>query len=192
MFSEDPINIWSYVYFIQAGYEGPIKIGSSNNVEKRLNSLQTSCPDKLMVLHFTTGGRALEKYLHKKFEKHVKHGEWFSPDQEILDYIVEIKHEDEFYGRPLSIVEFALNNGFELSKDDWEVAVLLTRGGMISSYNNDHINYKLKFWKLLDAYWEYLKHIPSKLYHKREITCLINEGYGIEDKEIKRKLCIPF
>jgi hypothetical protein len=39
-----------YIYFIQAGMNGPIKIGFSDNVPNRLAALQTSNYEKLHLL----------------------------------------------------------------------------------------------------------------------------------------------
>ena len=74
-----------YVYFIQEGRgnHGHIKIGVSNNVNNRLDSLQTGNPRKLTLMasikcRSINDAYRLEKKLHKKFKPHRVRGEWFS------------------------------------------------------------------------------------------------------------------
>lgn len=71
----------TYVYMIQAGYGG-IKIGVSNNPEKRLKELQTSNHKPLhIVVKFpfknTNDAYIFEKFLHERFAKYQMRGEWF-------------------------------------------------------------------------------------------------------------------
>lgn len=74
-----------FVYFIQEGKgnHGYIKIGVSNNVNKRLDSLQTGNPRKLTLMasikcDTPNNAYRLEKKLHKKFKSQCIRGEWFS------------------------------------------------------------------------------------------------------------------
>lgn len=80
-----------WVYFIQAGGDGPIKIGFSLSPATRLAQLQTSMPDRLRLLAQRTGSRADERDLHKAFQVHRIRGEWFAPHQDLLDYIAATK-----------------------------------------------------------------------------------------------------
>lgn len=68
------------VYFIQAETGGPIKIGTAIDAEKRMASLQLSCPVKLRLLSKRPGGERLERFLHRQFAAYRLHGEWFEPD----------------------------------------------------------------------------------------------------------------
>lgn len=80
----------SWVYFIQAGNGGPIKIGRSNSPTDRLTTLQTSHSEELVLLAVTKGGERLEKSLHMKFKQHRLRGEWFEPSPAILSEIESI------------------------------------------------------------------------------------------------------
>ena len=73
-----------YVYFIQAKNKpfSPIKIGVSNNLEKRLGALQTGNHDELVILgtqRFRTQDAMFDREtaLHHRFKKYNVHGEWF-------------------------------------------------------------------------------------------------------------------
>ena len=84
------------VYFIQVEPpHGPIKIGVTNNVKKRLSSLQAANPYKLKVLYSCEGSYPHEKVLHKFFKKYKKRGEWFHPAEQILGAIKDKKIWDE-------------------------------------------------------------------------------------------------
>lgn len=78
-----------YVYFVQGSSGGPIKIGYSVNVAKRLAVL--SYPDELILLAQVQGDKALERRLHRRFKKYRAHGEWFNPAPELLAYIDSLK-----------------------------------------------------------------------------------------------------
>lgn len=70
----------SFVYFVQAGPGGPVKIGKADNVEKRVIGLQTGCPDRLEVLGVIEcdDARAREKQLHERFSSlRIDRSEWF-------------------------------------------------------------------------------------------------------------------
>ena len=83
----------NYLYFIQAGKDGPIKIGITNDIEKRLKSLQTANSKKLEVLYYTktSSPRKSEKLLHDHFRENNINGEWFRPDKYLLDHIEKLK-----------------------------------------------------------------------------------------------------
>jgi hypothetical protein len=80
-----------YVYFVQAGPRGNIKIGWSTNVDKRLKMLQTACPAPLNLLHSEAGNGRDERGLHSRFHKARVTGEWFAPCNELVDYIAQRK-----------------------------------------------------------------------------------------------------
>lgn len=73
-----------YVYFIQAGENGPVKIGVANNVNGRLDQLQTGNHLKLTILKkikylSKSNSYHIEGQLHHKFRKYRIRGEWFKP-----------------------------------------------------------------------------------------------------------------
>lgn len=72
----------SFVYLVQQGYTGPIKIGLSDNVCKRIEELQTGNPVELLLIAAIgpmsrKKAEQLEKSLHKKFRHKRIRGEWF-------------------------------------------------------------------------------------------------------------------
>ena len=78
------------IYFIQAGKDGPIKIGyshSDNGVKSRLSALQTSNHSNLFLLKITKGNLDYEKRLHLMFDDSRLRGEWFSPTVDLLNFI---------------------------------------------------------------------------------------------------------
>lgn len=74
----------SVVYFIQAGADGPIKIGVASNLRRRVQMLQTGCPVPLVVLAITDGGREKEVELHLAHRADLVRGEWFKPSPAVL------------------------------------------------------------------------------------------------------------
>ena len=81
-----------FIYFIQEGRQGNIKIGISSNPERRLRGLQTGNPSDLNLLFHMPGDRFLEQCLHEKFRYHHISGEWFKPSADIFRHIAICKN----------------------------------------------------------------------------------------------------
>lgn len=83
-----------YVYFIQCGDGGPIKIGYSKyeSAENRLTTAQVYNPFLLKLLCVMPGGRRKEVELHQQFSKFQILGEWFSSNKELLKIINSQKY----------------------------------------------------------------------------------------------------
>lgn len=73
------------IYFVQAKEGGPIKIGYSANVWKRMSSLRSSNPEYLNLLGVMEGDRTEEKRVHSLFKR--KQGEWFDDSPELQEFI---------------------------------------------------------------------------------------------------------
>jgi len=82
-----PPNCEGYIYFIQGGSDNLIKIGFAKDLNGRISRLQNGSPCKLNILATMEGTPMLEKELHKKFAPYRRHGEWFEPAEEILNYV---------------------------------------------------------------------------------------------------------
>lgn len=94
------------IYFIQAGDNGPIKIGHAKNARKRRNNLQVGNHEKLRLIASIPGGRNREREIHRDLEVFCDRGEWFHPNGEVFDYIGRAKRIDyEFVdGVPVAIL----------------------------------------------------------------------------------------
>ena len=66
-----------YVYFIQSGSSGPVKIGLSADPERRTRQLQTGNPHTLELRHVIPGNVGIERQLHVRFAPARIRGEWF-------------------------------------------------------------------------------------------------------------------
>lgn len=111
------------IYFIQAGKNGPIKIGQTDNgVDDRLKQLQTGCPYELRLLWVYDGHVFSEKEIHERFSHERIRGEWFRPSRKILDFIDEELHNEH---------EIALANKKNFFVNIWE-----TRNGVMYLFNS--------------------------------------------------------
>ena len=83
-----------FVYFIQQGNSGPIKIGfTRDNLYARVKRLQTGNPLPLKLLAIIDGSDIkTEVSLHSRFSSCRLNGEWFAPTEELLNFINEIKN----------------------------------------------------------------------------------------------------
>jgi hypothetical protein len=91
--ADEQIEFWSsklatptFIYFIQDGDDGPVKIGYSNKPDVRLRNLQTGNYRELRLCHVIPGDLSVEKQLHQRFEPARIRGEWFG--REYLPVIV--------------------------------------------------------------------------------------------------------
>lgn len=100
--SEPDEKLRSWVYFIQRGESGPIKIGTAMNVDKRLTQLQCGNAEHLRVLFAgKTSDGLREVDLHKKFHRLRMKGEWFKPERELLEFVECLATSDPDATQPM-------------------------------------------------------------------------------------------
>jgi hypothetical protein len=89
-----------FVYFIQHGDYGPVKIGVAADPEQRRRELQTGNPEQLAIRATVPGGRTLEVDLHRRFKDWHIQGEWFGGGERsavILAYAAGLKDASADY-----------------------------------------------------------------------------------------------
>lgn len=78
----------SYVYFAKECVKnGAIKIGVSTNPHTRVRSLDIGSPNGVVIIAVIPGEIQTEREMHNKFAQYRIKGEWFSPSDELLDFI---------------------------------------------------------------------------------------------------------
>ncbi len=87
------------LYFIRNARRKAIKVGYSHDVAKRLCGLQSSNPDKLMLLGICPGGRSEEAELHVRLAHMHLRGEWFKECPELLEIAAVLCAGHRLYGR---------------------------------------------------------------------------------------------
>ncbi len=81
----------SVVYFLQCQETKKVKIGISQNFNKRFKEIQSMSPTKLRSLvRFPTIGQGLEVFLHNHFKEYRLHGEWFLIPEGMDGLIVDL------------------------------------------------------------------------------------------------------
>ncbi|MBZ9894213.1 GIY-YIG nuclease family protein [Mesorhizobium sp. BR1-1-6] len=86
------MRFYQHVYFIKpVGMAGPVKIGCTIDVNKRLSEMQKSSPLPLELAAFVPGGLGLERKLHAYFQRQHSHGEWFHWSFELTALIQKIR-----------------------------------------------------------------------------------------------------
>lgn len=81
----------SRVYFAQATWGGPIKIGCSYTVDQRIKTLQGPLPFDLVEIGSFPGSRFQEAFLHCYFAEQRIRGEWFQPVPELWRAAMECR-----------------------------------------------------------------------------------------------------
>lgn len=83
-----------WIYFVQDGVDGPIKIGFSEQPAQRLQGLQSGNPRPLRFVGGFVGRMPQEKALHKQFDYLAMSGEWFRPEPDLLNFIASLPAAD--------------------------------------------------------------------------------------------------
>jgi hypothetical protein len=79
------------VYFLADPVSQLVKIGTAHDVAARVRSIELMSPVPLVLLGvIAAGGRRLEASLHRRFQAHRSHGEWFFLAPEIVELIAEV------------------------------------------------------------------------------------------------------
>ena len=79
------------VYFIQAGDNGPIKIGTSSVPEMHIDRLQQGNHEELRLIAEIPGERSLEKKVRADLKAFELGRKWFHATDEVLNYIKKIQ-----------------------------------------------------------------------------------------------------
>lgn len=73
---------------------GPVKVGISADPPSRLTTLQTGCPDELILIKTVRlwcrqNAQSIESVFHEINVKHKRHGEWFdlTPDVAVVSLV---------------------------------------------------------------------------------------------------------
>lgn len=82
-----PEPVMGWVYFVEAGPKGPIKIGWSQEVDRRIEILQVANAQTLKLLGKIPGTMQDEQALHKRFAHLRIQGEWFKNASEIESFV---------------------------------------------------------------------------------------------------------
>lgn len=79
------------VYFIQADYGGAVKIGLTDDVERRLRQLQCASATPLTLRLVIDGDQKAEVKYHKQFAPAHLRGEWFRPVPELVEFMNRVE-----------------------------------------------------------------------------------------------------
>lgn len=77
-----------FAYAIQAGTDGPIKIGVTVNPGARLKTLQTGNHEVLVGLAAWPVAEFEERDIHETYAYARRRGEWFHPDPELVEFVL--------------------------------------------------------------------------------------------------------
>lgn len=81
------------VYFIRAGENGPVKIGTAVNPQRRLRYFQTAHYEPLSIIREIPGGRVEEAWLHRFFQDVRVRNEWFRFCAEMFEIVPPVFSE---------------------------------------------------------------------------------------------------
>lgn len=98
-----------YVYFIgRDDMVSPVKIGFSQNPDRRLADFQAAHWERLVIHGVLFGGQDLESALHSRLAKFRIRGEWFSRCSEVEEYLASA---EVYEPPPLPLVDVVWRDG---------------------------------------------------------------------------------
>lgn len=75
----------TWLYFIQAGESGPVKIGISETPLRRMANMQVGNHERLRLIAVARVPIDAESDLHARLFEHHVHGEWFRPATAVIE-----------------------------------------------------------------------------------------------------------
>lgn len=80
-----------YVFSLSPTWDGPVKIGMSQNVQSRLGQIRNGCPYPVYLIDHCIGSKELEQEFHRRCRHARIRGEWFDgTDKEVNSCVCEI------------------------------------------------------------------------------------------------------
>ena len=73
-----------WVYFCRSDSDGRVRIGCTETIAIRLQSLRSHCSGKIQLIGLRRGGYEVEAAYHDRFVAARVYGEWFNPIHELL------------------------------------------------------------------------------------------------------------
>jgi hypothetical protein len=94
------MNERTVVYFAQADYGGPIKIGYTHDRVSRLATIAKDLPFDLIEIGHAPGYRFRERFVQCWFRDNCIKGEWFQPTPELLRWALEARTTGDLHLAP--------------------------------------------------------------------------------------------
>lgn len=88
---------WRWIYFVGSRDHNIVKIGQTSKLKSRMTQLRNGAPVPIKLFAVVFGSPKIESFLHERFSKSRKHGEWFEITDEINQCIEDIKTQN--FGR---------------------------------------------------------------------------------------------
>lgn len=163
----------SYIYFIQAQGDGPIKIGvTGDNPRKRMVKIQSDCPWPVKLLGAIEGTVSQEKQIHLVLARYKTQGEWFEPTANVLAAVqtaIECGRAAGFDDPPVELDESA----HPLRK--WREDRGLSQAECGKRIGVDHV---------CVSRWERGSHLPHRKHWRK-----IETATGITSAQLIDRLC---
>lgn len=154
-----------------------IKIGYTDNWDKRLTQYKIHNPTIKTLYLYDDGNEDDEKFLHSYFSEYKlsDYGrEWFYYNNKIVDFFKPFKTIEEIRNLEEYCIEATMNDTIrELSKTKLEIITYINR---ISSVISNDVNKRLEF---IDRYSSYRFLVKNKIGNVNKLFEFVNVEYGL-------------
>lgn len=190
----------SCVYFIKNEYNGLIKIGKTEDFNKRIKQIKSwflQCglepKIKIIMLHTTFPSflSKLESYYHKQYKKHRKYGEWFDISEEELTSIDNFGDGFDFVENVLICFEEYENLSLKKSGTSFELISYvnnLVDDYILRNYIRKQLNYDSQnFIDVIGSKKNNVNEAVINIINKQANVSVFNNGkfYSIGIKDVE-------
>ena len=116
-----------YVYFIESEGSGQVKIGwAKHSPSERMATLQTGCPELLIMRGYFRGTMDSERRMHRTFRELRVRGEWFCNILKLSDFLSMLELFDS--AKPVGERELAECLAEAVRADRWHDGIGVSQG----------------------------------------------------------------
>jgi hypothetical protein len=123
-----------FVYLMQMGDDGPVKVGRALDPDKRCYELQCGNPEQLVVRDAIPGGATVESLLHQNFWEHRLMGEWFDCPAILIPFFAGLHEKAGAFLDERGVPPVGFHKVVRGSELQWEPFGALDRAIMFDRY----------------------------------------------------------
>ncbi len=177
-FWQESAPVDQFVYFVQQGDRGPVKIGIAKDPLDRMGALQTGNPTELHLRQVVPGQRELEARLHYRFREARIRGEWFGDDS---------GHDLSYLKLILIYAEGLASEHIQCFENGGSIPMLVGTQVMSIARRGEMQRDLARMLERYDYFPSYLNSDDGR----REVNSIMTREYGLsadETEELARKL----
>jgi hypothetical protein len=130
------------------------------------------------------GGRNVEAFLHEKFRRDRKFGEWFAPSPELMDFIARVKAgDDPLDGVVVPAASPSKVRNVRVDDEEWERWRVLANGEPMSKWIRRALN------EAVDSLEAERRRTEAQVQERKRLRDTAKQGSSLRQDRLRRKKC---